>query len=92
MNGAIREGEGAMRRRIAVLLLASLGVLGALAPSASGAANPERANCLAFFVTGAEPGSVGGSASSNAQDPEAHPFGLNVISFTAHMRPPDCFG
>jgi hypothetical protein len=90
MNGAIRKREGAMRRRVAVVLLASLGVLGALAPSASGAANPEGANCLALFVSDAEPGTVGTSASSTAQDPEARPFGLNVISFTAHLSEPDC--
>ena len=77
-----------MRRRVIVLLLATLGVMGVLAPSASGAANAEHANCLADFVSNQEPGGVGSSASSNAQDPEAHPFGLNVISFTAHFRPP----
>jgi hypothetical protein len=90
MNGAIEERGGAMRRGVAVLLLASLGVLGALAPSASGAANPQYANCFALFVSNAEPGGVGSSASSNAQDPEARPLGLNVISFTAHLREP-CF-
>lgn len=81
-----------MRHKAALLLLASLGVLGALAPSASGAANPDDANCLALFVSNSEPGGVGISASSNAQDPEAHPFGLNVISFTAHLSEPECFG
>jgi hypothetical protein len=90
MNSSIKERENAMRRRVALLLLASLGVLGALAPSASGAANPQNANCFALFVSNAEPGSVGSSASSNAQDPEAHPFGLNVVSFTAHASEPDC--
>jgi hypothetical protein len=90
MNGSITEREDAMPRRVAVLLLASLGALGALAPSASGAANPQRANCFALFVSNAEPGSVGSSASSNAQDPEAHPFGLNVVSFSAHLSEPDC--
>ena len=77
-----------MRRRVPVLLLASLGVLGALAPSASGAANPEHANCFSLFVSNSEPGNVGESASSNARDPEARPLGLNVVSFTAHMREP----
>ena len=79
-----------MRRRMSLLLLASLGVVGALTPSATGSANPQRANCFALFVSNAEPGSVGSSASSNAQDPEAHPFGLNVVSFTAHANEPDC--
>ncbi len=78
-----------MRRRVTVLLLAILGVFGALAPS-SGAANPEHANCFALFVSNAEPGNVGLSASSNAQDPEARPLGLNVVSFTAHLTEPDC--
>jgi hypothetical protein len=90
MKDAIKQGESGVRRRVAVLLLASLGVLGTLAPSASGAANPEHTNCLALFVSNAEPGGVGTSASSNAQDPEAHPFGLNVVSFTAHLSEPDC--
>jgi hypothetical protein len=79
-----------MRRHLVVLALASLGVLGALAPSASGAANPEQSNCFALFVSNAEPGSVGSSASSNARDPEARPLGLNVVSFTAHLSEPDC--
>lgn len=90
MNGSIEEREDAMRRRVAVLLLTSLGVLGALAPSASGAANPQRANCFALFVSNAEPGGVGSSASANARDPEARPLGLNVVSFTAHLSEPDC--
>ncbi len=79
-----------MRRRVTVLLLATLGVVGAFAPSASGAANPKQANCFALFVSNAEAGNVGLSASSNAQDPEARPLGLNVVSFTAHLREPEC--
>jgi hypothetical protein len=90
MNGSTRRRTRAARRGAAVLLLACLGGLGALAPSASGAANPEQANCLALFVSNQGPGEVGLSASSNAQDPEAHPFGLNVISFTAHLSGADC--
>ena len=80
----------ALRGRVAFCMLASLGPLGALTPSASGAANPQHTNCLALFVSNAEPGGVGSSASSNAQNPEAHPLGLNVISFTAHLSEPDC--
>jgi hypothetical protein len=79
-----------MRRQVSLLLFAILGVLGTLAPSASGAANPERANCLALFVSGQDPGEVGVSASSNAQDPEVHPFGLNIVSFTAHLGAAEC--
>lgn len=77
-----------MKRRVSILLLASVGMLGAIAPSAWSAANPEQANCFALFVSNSEPGNVGESASSNAQDPEARPFGLNVVSFTAHLREP----
>ena len=72
-------------RRI-VLLLASLGVLGALAPSASGAANPKTAPCFALFVSNQGPGEVGSSASSAAR--EARPLGLNVVSYSAHLRAP----
>lgn len=90
MNRAIDRNERARHRRLAGLLLAGLAVLGALAPSAPGAANPQRANCFALFVSDAEPGNVGSSASSNARDPEARPLGLNVVSFTAHAREPDC--
>jgi hypothetical protein len=81
-----------MRQRVIVVLVACLGVLGALAPSASGAANLQHANCFALFVSNQEAGEVGLSASSNARDPEGHPLGLNVVSFTAHLREPDCFG
>lgn len=92
MKGSAKESEDAMRRRVAVLLLASSGVFGALAPSAFGSGNPEQANCLALFVSSQdqEPGDVGVSASSNAQDPEAHPFGLNVVSFTARLGSAEC--
>jgi hypothetical protein len=71
-------------RTTSALLLASLGVLGALAPSASGAANPEHAPCIALFTSNQPAGEVGASASSNAR--EARPFGLNVVSFSAHLR------
>ena len=77
-----------MKRWIALVSAAGLGILGALAPSASGAANPEHANCFALFASNQPPGDVGDSASSNAK--EARPLGLNVVSFTAHLREPDC--
>jgi hypothetical protein len=79
-----------MRRRVGAALIASLGILGAVAPPAFGAANPQHANCFALFVSNQPPGEVGASASSNARDPEARPLGLNVVSFTAHLREPDC--
>ena len=75
-----------MRRRVSLVLIASLGVLGAVVPSASGAANPERANCFALFASNQPSGGVGESASTNAR--EARPLGLNVVSFTAHLREP----
>lgn len=77
-----------MRRRLAVLLLASLGVLGALAPSASGAANPDQAPCHALFVSTAPPGSIGPQMSANAQ--VDRPFGQIVVSPAAHLHPPFC--
>ncbi len=75
-----------MRRRLTVLLLASLGVLGALAPSASGAANPDQAPCHAQFVSTALPGSLGPQMSANAQ--VDRPFGQIVVSEAAHLRSP----
>ena len=75
-----------MRHRFSVALMASLGVFGALAPSASGAANPEHAPCIALFTSNQPAGEVGTSASSNAR--EARPFGLNVISGSAQQREP----
>ena len=79
-------------RRSLLALSATLALALGLSASASAAANPERANCFALFVSNQPAGDVGSSASSNARDPEGHPLGLNVISFTAHTRAPDCFG
>jgi hypothetical protein len=90
MNDPVTGGSRGMRRCLAFPLLACVGVLGALAPAASAAANPDHSNCFALFVSNSEPGNVGSSASSNAQDPEARPFGLNLVSFTAHVRGPEC--
>jgi hypothetical protein len=77
-----------MRRHLTVLLLASLGVLGALAPSASGAANPDQAPCHALFVSNEPPGSVGPQQSTNAQIDR--PFGQLVVSPAARSHPPNC--
>jgi hypothetical protein len=77
-----------MRRHLIVLLLGSLGVLGALAPSASGAANPDQAPCHAQFVSTALPGSIGPQQSTNAQIDR--PFGQLVVSPAARSHPPDC--
>jgi hypothetical protein len=77
-----------MRRRLTVLLLTSFGVLGAFAPSAFGAANPDQAPCQAQFVSTAPRGSVGPQMSTNAQIDR--PFGQIVVSPAAHSHPPDC--
>jgi hypothetical protein len=82
----------ALRRKLSIVSVVSVVALGILAAPAFGAANPQRANCFALFVSNQPPGEVGVSASSNARDPEARPLGLNVVSFTAHLREPDCFG
>ena len=75
-----------MRRRLPVLLLASLGVVGALAPSASGAANPDAAPCHALFVSTTLPGNLGPMTSENAR--ADRPFGRDVVSMFARTRPP----
>jgi hypothetical protein len=80
-----------VRQRVSVVLVAALAVLGALASSASGAANPQHSSCFARFVSNQPAGDVGDSASSNARDPEARPLGFNVISFTALQPKDECF-
>jgi hypothetical protein len=75
-----------MKKWSAVLLVASLGVLGALAPSASGAANPDHAPCHALFTSTSLPGSLGPQMSANAR--VDRPFGQIVVSVAAQTRPP----
>ena len=75
-----------MRRCLTVLLLASAGVLGALAPSTFGAANPDTAPCHAQFVSTALPGTIGPQMSANAR--EDRPFGQVVVTEAAHLRSP----
>ena len=75
-----------MRRRVSVVLVASLGALGALATSASGAANPDEAPCHALFVSEALPGNLGPEISANARFDR--PFGQIVVSEAAQTRPP----
>lgn len=70
-------------KKLLALVITGLAVT---APSASGAANSQQAPCIALFTSDQLAGEVGGSASSNAR--EARPFGLNVVSFSAHMREP----
>ena len=74
-----------MKKWSAVLLVASLGMLGALAPSASGAANPDQAPCHAQF-TSTFPDNLGAQMSANAQ--VDRPFGQIVVSGAAHLRSP----
>jgi putative cell wall-binding protein len=72
-----------MRKLLPVLVVAALAVA---APTASAAANAEQAPCIALFTSNQPAGEVGQSASSSAQ--EARPFGLIVVSFSAHLRSP----
>lgn len=72
-----------MRKLSLALAIAALGIT---PPSAFGAANPDKAPCIALFTSSQPAGDVGDSASSNAR--EARPFGLNVVSFSAHLREP----
>ena len=70
-------------KKLLALVITGLAVT---ASSASGAANSQQAPCIALFTSDQPAGEVGVSASSNAR--EARPFGLNVVSFSAHMRAP----
>ena len=67
-------------------LAVAVAALGLTAPSAFGAANSDKAPCIALFTSNQPAGDVGESASSNAR--EARPLGLNVISFSARLREP----
>jgi len=79
--------EFAMKKWSAVLLVACIGMLGALASSASGAANPDQAPCHAQFTSNVGPGgSLGPQMSANAQ--VDRPFGQIVVSGAAHLRSP----
>jgi hypothetical protein len=75
-----------MRRRVGVLLLASLGALGALAPSASGAANADNASCVGLLASNAPAGAVGPTVTFWAH--EFQPFGANVVSVGAPWKAP----
>jgi hypothetical protein len=73
-----------MRRRLTVLLLASLGVLGALAPSASGR-TPDNANpsCVGFAVSSVAPSGTVGPEFSVAAQSGGQAFG-ETVSIRAH--------
>jgi hypothetical protein len=75
-----------MRHRLTVLVLATLGILGATASSASGAANPDHAPCHALFVSTVTPGDLGPTMSDNARTDR--PFGLIVVVEVAQLRAP----
>ena len=70
-------------KKLLALVITGLAVT---APSASGAANSQQAPCIALFTSNQPAGDVGVAASSNAL--EARPFGLNVVSGSAHLRAP----
>jgi hypothetical protein len=73
-----------MQHRLTVLVLATLGVLGATATSASGAANPDMAPCQALFASTTT--HLGPQMSDNARTDR--PFGQIVIVEVAHLRAP----
>ena len=75
-----------MRRRVTVLVLASLGAFAALAPSAFSAANEDSASCVGLLASNAESGTVGPTASFWAH--EFQPFGRNVVSGGAPLKAP----
>lgn len=76
-----------MRRRLTVLVLATLGVVVTTASSASGAANPDTAPCHALFVsTSTHPGDLGPTMSDNARTDR--PFGQIVVVPVAQSREP----
>jgi hypothetical protein len=75
-----------MRHRLILLLLTTLGVFGATAPTASAAANPDTAPCHALFVSTATPGDLGPTMSDNARTDR--PFGQVVVVEVAQLRAP----
>jgi hypothetical protein len=76
-----------MRRRLTVLVLATLGVVVTSASPAVGAANPDRATCHALYVsTATHPGDLGPTMSDNARTDR--PFGQIVVVGFAQSREP----
>ncbi len=75
-----------MRRRAILLLLAGLGVLGALPISASASANPTHGACIAQFTSNQGPGEVGATVKVVAH--EAHPLGQVIVSQSGQLKPP----
>jgi hypothetical protein len=69
-----------------VLALVITALAAVTAPSAFGAANSQQAPCIALFTSNQPAGQVGESASSSAR--EVRPFGVIVVSFSAHLRAP----
>jgi hypothetical protein len=69
-------------------MVAALLLIAAQATAVLAAADDSSSSCLAQFITGQQPGGVADSILSNLD--EAHPIGLNVISFTASIKAP-CF-
>lgn len=78
-----------MIRRLGLSAVLGLLLVGSQAAVVLGAANPDRSSCLAQFTSYQGPGEVAESVTGNLA--EAHPFGLNVVSFTAVLKAP-CFG
>lgn len=74
-----------MRHRLIVLVLTTLGVLVATAPTASAAANPDTAPCHALYVSNAT-GNLGLVTSDNARTDR--PYGQVVVVEVAQLRAP----
>jgi hypothetical protein len=75
-------------RRLGLAFLLALLVIGAQASAVFASANEEHGNCLAQFTSNQAPGDVGATISVLSR--EAHPFGVNVVSFTAVNFDPPC--
>ena len=73
-----------MHPRVVGLLIASVGVLGAIAPAASGSANTSSA-CIAQFTSNSEPGQVAATITPLVQ--ELRPFGRAVPSYGTPGKP-----
>ena len=73
-----------MYPRVVGLLIASVGVFGAVAPAASGSAGTDSA-CIAQFTSNSAPGEVAATVTVLAQ--ELQPFGRAVPSYGTPGKP-----
>jgi hypothetical protein len=75
-------------RRLGLSALLALLAIGVQASAVFASANEEHGNCIAQFTSNQAPGEVAATISVLAR--EAHPFGVNVVSFTAVNFDPPC--